>query len=57
MFTFESDRCLEILNYLEDESLSIIDIYSKKKFPDHKLPKILDITAITKNIIKIVIQL
>ena len=46
-----------MLSYFDDESLSIIDIYSQKKFPNHLLRRILDITDIITKLIDIVIQL
>ena len=46
-----------MLSYFDDESLSIIDIYSQKKFPNHKLSKILETTAVITKFIKLVIQL
>ena len=46
-----------MLSYFDDESLSIIDIYSQKKFPNHLLRRILDITDIIKKLIEIVVQL
>ena len=51
---------MQMLSYFEDKSLSIIDIYHQKKFPNHQLQNILNDVNITHTInklIKMVIEL